>query len=154
MSNQLTNEAEDRRVLGVDHRLQIQFLYALPMSVRAKLKQRRITTCGQLLRAAAAAPGRTTLLAETGVDPAILMVFIRRADLARIDGIGVVFGRLLEDVGVHEIEELAKREANELHAALRDYNRQERLARRSPTLEEVADWIAKAQKLPIVITGE
>lgn len=148
------NEAEDRRVLGVDHRLPISMLRGLPGSVRAKLKRQRITTCGQLLRAAAAAPSRSALLAATGIDPAVMKMLVRRADLARINGIGVVFALMLEEVGVHEIKQLARREHGELHAALRQLNRQEHLARRSPTFAEVADWVATARKLPIVITDQ
>lgn len=145
-------ESEDRRCLGLDHGLPISKLRGVPASVRVKLKRQRITTCAQLLVAAAAAPRRAALVAATGIDPAILLQLARRADLARIRGIGTVFGLMLEEVGVLEIEQLARREAGELHATLRDYNVRERLARRSPTLEEVADWVATARLLPIVIT--
>jgi len=84
----------------------------------------------------------------------MLLQLVRRADLARIRGIGTVFGLMLEEVGVLEIEQLAEREAHDLHATLRDYNVRERLARRSPTLEEVEDWVATARLLPILITGD
>ena len=39
-----------------------------------------------------------------------------------------------------------------LHRQLRDYNRRERLARRSPTPEEVADWVGQARLLPVLLT--
>ena len=143
---------EDARLLGLDHGLPISKLRGVPTSARVKLKRQRITTCGQLLRAAAAAPRRAELVEATGIDAAILLQLVCRADLARIRGIGTVFGLMLEEVGVRVIEQLAVCNAAELHAALRAYNVQERLARRSPTLEEVADWVATARELPIVIT--
>ncbi len=152
MGYRYMGEPEDRRFLGVDHGLPISKLRGVPASVRVKLKRQRITTCAQLLVAAAAASRRAELVAATGIDPAILLQLVRRADLARIRGIGTVFGLMLEDVGVLEIEQLAEQEAGKLHATLRDYNVRERLARRSPTLEEVAEWVATARLLPLVIT--
>lgn len=154
MGYQYMGELEDRRFLGLDHGLPISKLRGVPTSVRVKLKRQRITTCAQLLTAAAVAPRRAALVAATGIDPAILLQLVRRADLARIRGIGTVFGLMLEEVGVLEIEQLAEREAGELHARLRDYNVRERLARRSPTLEEVAEWVATARLLPVMITND
>ena len=154
MGYRYMDEPENRRFLGLDHGLPISKLRGVPVGVRVKLKRQRITTCAQLLTAAAAAPRRAALVAATGVDAATLLQLVRRADLARIHGIGTVFGLMLEELGVLEVEQLAGREAGELHATLRDYNVRERLARRSPTLEEVADWVATARLLPIVITHD
>jgi hypothetical protein len=39
-----------------------------------------------------------------------------------------------------------------LHERLRGYNRRERLARRSPTPEEVNDWVGQARRLPRLVT--
>ena len=39
-----------------------------------------------------------------------------------------------------------------LHRQLREYNQRERLARRSPTPEEVADWVEQARRLPVLVT--
>ena len=152
MGYEYMGDSEDRRFLGVDHGLPISKLRGVPAAARVKLKRQRITTCAQLLAAAAAAPERAALAVSTGVEPAILQLLVRRADLARIRGIGTVFGLMLEEVGVHDIEQLARQDAAKLHAALRSYNLRERLARRSPTLEEVSEWVAAARMLPIVIT--
>jgi len=152
MGYKYMGDSEDRRFLGVDHGLPISKLRGVPGAARVKLKRQRITTCSQLLTAAAAAPERAALAATTGVDPEILQLLVRRADLARIRGIGTVFGLMLEEVGVSDIEQLAGQDAAKLHAALRDFNIHERLARRSPTLEEVSEWVTTARMLPIVIT--
>ena len=144
----------DQDTLGVNHDLPISKLHGLPASARAKLKRRRITTCAQLLAAAGAESRREALLAATGLDPAVLLQLVRRADLARIRGIGTVFELMLEEIGVLDVVQLAAREPVELHAALRTYNLEQRLARRSPTFEEVADWVATARDLPVVVSGE
>lgn len=137
---------------GAPHPLPISKLRGVPHQVRFRLKSQRITTCGQLLAAAAEAKARRALAESTGVDAAVLLRLVRRADMARISGIGTVFGLMLEEVGVVDVAGLAGREPEELHGELRAYNLQERLARRSPTLEEVNNWIARARELPIVVT--
>ena len=59
---------------------------------------------------------------------------------------------MLEELGIHDVETLAAQEPEALHDKLREYNRRERLARRSPTPEEVSDWVAQARRLPKLVT--
>ena len=139
-------------MLMLDHPLPISKLRGVPPAVRLKLKGRRITTCAQLLLAAAKAEQRAILAAATGIDAATLLGLVRRADMARIKGIGTVFGLMLEELGVVDIERLARQQPDTLHDTLRRYNLRERLARRSPTPEEVASWIADARRLPVLVT--
>ena len=73
---------------------------------------------------------------------------LHRADLARVDGLGAVFGLILEELEISTLAALAAEEPTDLHLRVRDYNRQERISRRSPTLEEVTDWISQARRLP------
>lgn len=139
-------------MLLLDHPLPISKLRGVPPAARLKLKGRRITTCSQLLLAAAKAEQRAILAAATGIDAATLLGLVHRADMARIKGIGTVFGLMLEELGVVCIEQLARQQQGTLHDALRRYNLEERLARRSPTPEEVESWIADARRLPILVT--
>lgn len=134
-----------------EHRLPISKLRGVPQVVRVKLKTLRITTCGQLLDAAAAPVARGRLAAATGIDTGLLLELVRRADLARINGIGTVFGLMLEALDIADLGRLARQDPAALHAALREHNIQERLARRSPTLEEVTGWIEAARALPHVV---
>ena len=143
---------EQERVLGIRHPLPISKLRGVPPTVRLRLKSQRITTCAQLLLAAGDAASRAALLETTGIDEAVLLRLVQRADMARIRGIGTVFGLMLEELAVADVEQLARREPAELHAALRAYNLEERLARRSPTLEEVVEWVDTARSLPVVVT--
>jgi hypothetical protein len=134
------------------HLLPISKLRGVRSYLRAVLKTRRITTCGQLLDAAGDAGDRARLARETGADASGLLDLVRRADMARVNGIGTVFGLMLEIMGVDDVPGLAGRDAVELHRQLRDYNQEERLARRSPTPEEVADWVGQARALPRLVT--
>jgi predicted flap endonuclease-1-like 5' DNA nuclease len=127
-------------------------LRGLPFQVRVALKVRRITTCRHLLAAAARFEDREALARATRIAPEILTDLVRRADMARLNGIGAVFGLMLEELGVPDIQALAGQDAEVLHERLRRHNRRERLARRSPMPEEVRDWVRQARVLPKLVT--
>src|SRR5689334_19829386 len=132
--------------------LPISKLRGLTLPVRAALKRRGIATCGRLLRAAGDAGDRARLAREAGIDPDVLLALVRQADLARVGGVGTVFGLMLEDLGVHDVPALAAQDPADLHARLFRHNREERLARRAPTPEEVRDWVAQARSLPALVS--
>jgi nucleotidyltransferase/DNA polymerase involved in DNA repair len=132
--------------------LPISKLRGVPFQVRVALKVRRITTCSQLLTAAALFEDREALARATKIAPEILTDLIQRADMARVNGVGAVFGLMLEELGIHDVGALAGQNPEELHEKLREYNRRERLARRSPTPEEVSDWVTQARRLPKLVS--
>jgi len=132
--------------------LPISKLRGVPFQVRVALKVRRITTCSQLLRVGALAEDRRALAAAAKIPFEVLTELVQRADMARINGIGAVFGLMLEELGVHDVGTLRERDPEELHEQLREYNRNERLARRSPTPEEVTDWVGQARELRPLLT--
>lgn len=132
--------------------LPLSKLRGVPFAVRAALKARRINSCAQLLAAAATGEKRRQLAMQARIEEELLLTVVRRADMARVNGVGAVFGMMLEDLGILEVPDLAAEDAQELHARLRQYNQEERIARRSPTPEEVVDWISQARALPPLIT--
>ena len=129
----------------------ISKLRGVPHQLRVALKTRKITNCGQLLEAASSAEKRAKLGRSLGLDPDLLVRIVQRADLARIDGIGAVFGMMLEELGIMDVADVQQQEPEPLHNALDRYNKTERLARRSPTPEEVESWVTQARKLDIVV---
>jgi hypothetical protein len=58
---------------------------------------------------------------------------------------------MLEDLGVRDVSALARQDPVALHQRLKELNTEERLARRSPTPEEVADWVGQARALPRLV---
>lgn len=114
--------------------------------LRARLHRIGITRCDQLLEAVGRA-GLARLARLLGVPVGHLRTLVQRADLARIRGLGSGFGGLLERLGIRDTAALAAAHAGELHARLAALNGAERWCRRSPTPEEVADWIAQARRL-------
>lgn len=132
--------------------LPISKLRGVPQAVRMALKQRRITNCDQLLATAARPEGRGALARAIALDDESMLIVVQRADMARVNGIGAVFGLMLEDLGVYCVADLAACDPIELHDRLRAHNQAERIARRSPTPEEVQDWILQARALPVVVS--
>lgn len=132
--------------------LPISKLRGVPQRTRVALKAKRITSCGQLLHVAGRAEMRARLAEATGIDPELLTTLVQRADMTRVSGIGAIFGLMLEDLGIRDIQTLAAQDPEALHQKLREYNQRVRLARRSPTPEEVADWVAQARRLEPLVT--
>jgi hypothetical protein len=121
------------------------------LQIRARLKSCGVTNSRQLLRAAGPFRARVVLSGKTGIDMASLAYLVKRADMARLKGVGATFGDMLEVIGVDNVERLAGWRPDALHRTLLDFNRTERFARRAPTLEEVEAWVTQARMLPILI---
>jgi hypothetical protein len=132
--------------------LPVSKLRGLAVPDRAALKREGIATCDRLLRTAGHADDRDQLAREAGIGPKELLALVRQADLARVDGLGTVFGLMLEDLGVHDVPALAAQRPGWLHTRLRRYNGEERLARRSPALQEVEHWVRQARALPPLVS--
>jgi len=128
--------------------LHVSKLRGISLETRSKLKHRGITYTQQLLEAAGKPDGRSRLAHASGIEEAELLRLVRRADLARIKGIGAIFADMLEWIGIHDVGALARQPPDALHARLFELNATERFARRAPTPEEVADWIRQARVLP------
>lgn len=144
----LTPELTERRRLMSLH---VSKLRGIALETRGRLKSRGVTYTDQLLAAAGKPGQRRQLAADSGIDEAELLRLVRRADLARVKGVGAIFADMLEFVGVLDVGGLASRDAMSLHRQLFELNRMERFARRAPTPEEVADWVAQARRLPRMI---
>ena len=123
------------------------------LQIRARLKGKGITNSRQLLEAAGAQQKRAALIGETLIDAATLAYITKRADLARVKGIGATFADMLEVLKIDTVARLAAWEIDELHQTLRDFNQTERFARRAPTLEEIASWVTQARRLPVIVEG-
>jgi predicted flap endonuclease-1-like 5' DNA nuclease len=128
--------------------LHVSKLRGISLDVRMKLKRQGVSYTHQLLREAGSAERCRRLAARSGIDEATLTRLVRRADLARIKGIGAIFADMLEMIGVDQVAVLAGQDSGDLHTRLHELNAAERLARRSPTPDEVQQWIAQARALP------
>jgi predicted flap endonuclease-1-like 5' DNA nuclease len=117
-----------------------------------RLREQGITTTEALLEAAADQGGRVALANKTGLAQALILEWVNRADLMRINGVGEEYSDLLECSGVDTIKELRRRNPENLQKALQAVNSEKNLVRRVPSVTEVEKWIAQAKELPIVIS--
>jgi predicted flap endonuclease-1-like 5' DNA nuclease len=131
--------------------LHVSKLRGISNQVRNQLKRHGVTYTHQLLEAAGRLESRRKLAVRSGVDEATLLRLTCRADLARIKGVGAIFADMLELIGVDRLSSLADHDPARLHELLHDLNAAERFARRAPTQDEVADWVAQARTLPHLV---
>ena len=107
------DEASGRtdRSVGRDGRqamsLHVSKLRGISFEVRTKLKRHGVTYTDQLLAAAGTPQARQQLAAKSGVEEPTLGWLVRRADLARIKGVGAIFAEMLEMLGVNGVAKLA-----------------------------------------------
>ena len=113
-----------------------------------KLVDAGINTTDDLLEAGATPKGREDLAEKTGISGKLILEWVNLADLLRIKGVGEEYSDLLEEAGVDTVAELARRNAENLHAKISEVNEEKHLVRRPPTLNNVKDWIEQAKKLP------
>ncbi|MCP4164733.1 MAG: DUF4332 domain-containing protein [Chloroflexi bacterium] len=114
----------------------------------AKLAEVDITTTEQLLASCKTPAGRKALAESTEISHTLILKWANRCDLFRIKGIGEEYSDLLEVAGVDTVPELAQRNAENLYQKLVETNEEKALVRRTPTAEQVSDWVAQAKELP------
>jgi predicted flap endonuclease-1-like 5' DNA nuclease len=117
----------------------------------AKLESAGVKTTDDLLQRGATQKGREELEAASGIGRVLILKWVNRVDLYRIDGVGSEYSDLLEVAGVDTIPELSYRNAANLTQTMAEANAARNLVRRLPTLEMVTDWIEQAKKLPRVV---
>lgn len=117
-----------------------------------KLEAAGISTIEKLLESGATKAGREKISEQAGVSEKLVLEWVNRADLARINGIGSEFADLLEAAGVDSVPELAQRKPDNLAAKIVEINEAKKLTRRVPTVAQVADWVEQAKKLPRIVT--
>lgn len=117
-----------------------------------KLGEAGIQTTEALLEQGASPGGRKKIAEKTGISGKLIMKWVNRADLFRIQGIGEEYADLLELAGVDTVPELAQRNPENLYQKLATVNQEKKLVRRLPAQNDVSNWIEQAKELPRVIT--
>jgi predicted flap endonuclease-1-like 5' DNA nuclease len=116
-----------------------------------KLKAAGINTVEKLLESGATAKGRDELATKTGISSKLILTWVNHADLFRIKGVAGQFSELLEAAGVDTVSELAQRKAENLQQALAKTNEEKKLAKTTPSLNQVTNWIEEAKTLPKLV---
>lgn len=109
-----------------------------------KLEQSGIRTPSSLLEKGKTAAQRRKLAQETGIDENLILQFVMYADLLRLEGIGLYYADLLEEVGVDTSEELAVQDVKNLAEQMQRVNEQKKIVRRLPGRNQLTRAIQSA----------
>jgi ribosomal protein L13E len=113
-----------------------------------KLIDTGIKTTDDLLESGSTPKGRENLVSKTGISAKLILEWVNLADLLRIKGVGEEYSDLLEEAGVDTVVELSRRVPDNLHAKILEVNKEKKLVRRPPTLNDIKQWVEQAKKLP------
>jgi predicted flap endonuclease-1-like 5' DNA nuclease len=130
---------------------QIEDIEGIGPQYAEKLKAAGITSADKLLEAGATAKGRDELATQTSISSTLILRWVNHADLFRIKGVAGQFSELLEAAGVDTVPELAQRNAENLQQALAKTNEEKKLAKSTPSLTQVTNWITEAKTLPKIV---
>jgi predicted flap endonuclease-1-like 5' DNA nuclease len=135
-----------------DHMTNLLDIEGIGPAYAEKLKAAGVTSVEKLLEMGADPAGRAMLEEKTGIAHKLILEWVNHADLFRIRGVGEEYSDLLECAGVDTVVELAQRNPENLYKALITTNEEKKLVRRTPTLDQVKDWVDQAKKLPRKVT--
>ncbi len=113
---------------------------------KEKLNAAGIQSTDDLLEHCCTAAGRKAISEKTGLSEKNILEWSNMADLMRVSGIGRQYAELLEASGVDTIKELRNRNADNLTEKMQQINAEKKLARTSPSVAVVKDWIAQAKE--------
>jgi predicted flap endonuclease-1-like 5' DNA nuclease len=116
-----------------------------------QLAEAGIETTEDLLEAGAYPAGRKEIAEQTGISGKLILKWVNRADLFRINGVSEEYADLLEAAGVDTVRELAQRNADNLYQKLVSTNEEKKLVRKTPSQSAVTDWIEQAKQLPRMV---
>ncbi len=118
-----------------------------------KLKAAGVRSVMALLKRGASRQGRKELADATGLDASQILQWVNMADLYRVKGIGSEYAQLLEAAGVDTVKELRNRNAENLHAKMKEVNEAGRAkVRQLPSQGMVSAWVAEAKQLDPMVT--
>ena len=116
-----------------------------------KLEAGGITSVENLLEQGAEKKARQEIAEKCGISEKLVLNWVNRADLARINGVSTQYADLLECAGVDTVPELAQRNAANLHEKMTSVNEEKNLVRQVPSASQVEEWVKQAKELPRAI---
>ncbi len=113
----------------------------------ARLLAAGVRNTDELLERCATDEGMRELASNSATSVMQLTAWKHQADLMRVSGIGSEFGQLLEVSGVESVEQLAKREPENVVHLLHRVNSERKLTRAVPSIKTVSKWITRAKEM-------
>lgn len=117
-------------------------------STANRLADHGVKSINALLNRCRTADEQRAFARDIGLSSRRVQQWIRRADLARITGIGGEYVSLLEAAGISSTIDLATRDAVEVRSLLKQLNDRRRMVKRVPAVSNLQRWIDAAGNLP------
>jgi hypothetical protein len=125
-------------------------VYSLDLVI--KLRDVGIQTTEHFIAKASTADDRAKLAKSVGMEEAEVLKFASICEFLQIDGVGPKVVTLLQSAGVVDVQDLAKRNATDLHARMLAVNRVEKITGVDAPVELVESWIVAARKVKYRVT--
>lgn len=97
--------------------------------------------------------GRSLLARRAHLPLEHIETWTMMADLMRVRGIGPDVARLLYAVGVRDLDELRRADAQAAADAIRDFNKKFHYSTNPPRADSISYWIKQAHALPLVLVA-
>ena len=117
-----------------------------------KLEEAGITSLENLLKTCCEKKHRKEIAEKSGISEKLILNWVNRADLSRINGVSTQYANLLKYAGVDTVPELAQRNPENLQSKMAEVNEEKNLVRKVPTASQVQNWVEQAKELPRVVT--
>lgn len=125
----------------------LNFIEGIGSVAASRLQSAGIDSLEQLLDVGRTPESRRELASETGISSKRILRWIKRAELARIKGVGEEYVDLLDAAGIGDICALAMGDASQVHKQLVRVNSMKKLVRRVPAVSRVSSWVEQAKQL-------
>ena len=113
-----------------------------------KLSSAGITSTQSLYEKCTTLEGRLAVSKKSKISLKLVLRWINKLDLLRLEGIGADFWKLLETSDIISVDMLARQNPNELLQKFEKINHEKNITKRNPSLWEVENWISQAKILP------
>ncbi len=123
----------------------------IPTEHSAALQKAGWTETKDLLNALLTPKARKTAAKTVQIDEDTLLRYAQLCDLLRIRGIGPKMAQVIHYAGFKTVAQLKKAKPAALAKAMKIANQKYRVSELLPQEETLVDWIAQAQKLPIIV---
>lgn len=120
-------------------------------SYLAKLRAAGIESVEDLRQAGTTPGKRAELSKQVDRNESIILRWVQIADLMRIKGVDTQQSTLLWEAGIKAPADLPAQQQNHLLPLLRKINTENRIVKKLPSSDQLADWIEQAKKLPTLI---
>ena len=123
----------------------------LPEAPAQLLIKNGMKTSDDLLAQAATSAARRKLAKQIKVGPVKLLEWAKLCDLVRIKGVGPGTVKLFNAVKIDSVLKLRRQKAARLMKRIEQVNAKKKITEKLPSEQHLADWIAQAKKLKIVL---